>query len=179
MFGRKIIQYVMGAMTVAVLMGATVPVVKHYVPGHDAMEFSPFANMPRLNVSSFDLHPMVDLRRWCPPIYDQGRSSSCTAFAIAKGLLETERRLDYRPAPEMSAQYFYYRERELTETTMEDTGARLEVAMKVLMSSGCATEKAVPYDPAYFFVPPPDSSDKEAGDYRVGDVTPRRAAEKP
>jgi C1A family cysteine protease len=126
---------------------------------------------PTLSAESLE----VDLRPWCPPIYNQRHLGSCTAFASVKGIMEIERRKDLRPAPEMSALYFYYYERAEFGGEKFDSGARMVDAASVMLERGCATEESYPYVIPKFAEKPPKKLDAEAGDYRIKGINRHRS----
>lgn len=130
-------------------------------------EFSALAALPA----------KVDLRRQCPPVYNQGTMGSCTGFAIAKGLGEFILKKQNRHT-ELSALYLYYMERKALKKIDEDSGASIASGMKILDNLGVAPEKDHPYPPQSawgdekkmkeFLVLKPDNSDVTAGkSYRV------------
>lgn len=109
----------------------------------------------------------TDLRKFCPPVYNQGNLGACTGFASAKGFLPTIRNIRGLTTPEMSALYVYYYERLAERTVNSDAGATLCDAMYVLRKRGCATEMADPYVPASFTVAPTPAAEREAPQYAV------------
>lgn len=109
----------------------------------------------------------VDLRKSCPPIYNQGDLGACTAFAIAKGLRETVQNQRGGQAAPQSALFFYYAERALAGTTKTDAGATIADGMKVLTRTGSVAENYWPYTPAQFAVKPPAQAYAEAGKWKL------------
>ena len=59
------------------------------------------------------LPAVVDLRRHCPPVYDQLHLNSCSANAIAAALRYDELREGRRTVPSPSRLFIYYNERVL------------------------------------------------------------------
>jgi C1A family cysteine protease len=96
----------------------------------------------------------VDLRKQCPPVYDQGQLGSCTANAIA-AVIEFDRlkqRLkDFMP----SRLFIYYNERAMENTTQSDSGAAIRDGIKSVASQGDCPEKKWPYVEQKFAVKPP------------------------
>lgn len=138
----------------------------------NALEFGAFASLPS----------KVDLRRQCPPVYNQGTMGSCTGFAIAKGLGEFILKKQNRHT-ELSALYLYYMERKAAHQINEDSGASIASGMRILDNLGCAPEKEHPYPSERvwndkekmqeYLVMKPDSGDVKAGkSYRVQGLKP-------
>ncbi len=109
----------------------------------------------------------VDLREFCPRVYDQGWLGACTGFAVAKGLIEIQRRRLKLYAPEMSALYLYYHERLIEENRDRDVGATIVDAMWVAMTRGCASVNTDPYKVERFRSPPSDEAEKDASKYKI------------
>jgi C1A family cysteine protease len=82
----------------------------------------------------------IDLRKGCPPIYDQGRLGSCTANAIAGAiefeLLKQGSKYDFMP----SRLFIYYNERFIEGTVSIDNGAELRSGMKSVNKDGVCPE---------------------------------------
>ena len=91
----------------------------------------------------------VDLRRACPPVYDQGQLGSCTANAIG-GAFEFEQRRqglkDFMP----SRLFIYFNERTIEGTVDTDSGAMLRDGVKSVAKLGVCPEDEWPYDIARF-----------------------------
>ena len=92
------------------------------------------------------LAPAVDLRKQCPPVYDQGDLGSCTANAIGAafefGLLRQNAALDFMPA----RLFIYYNERVMEGSVDSDNGAMIKDGIKSVNKQGVCTEKMLPYD---------------------------------
>lgn len=108
-----------------------------------------------------ELPQKVDLRKYCPPVYDQGSLGSCTANAIG-GCMQFERRKqklkDYVP----SRLFIYYLEREMEGTINEDAGAMLRDGIKAVVKYGACPEPIWPYDISRFAVKPSQKAYDEA-----------------
>jgi C1A family cysteine protease len=87
----------------------------------------------------------VDLRPQCPPVYNQGLISSCTANASAAAYefdLKRQGKTDFAP----SRLFIYYNERVLDGTENDpDSGSYLRTAAKVLNKVGVCDETMWPY----------------------------------
>src|SRR2546423_13646497 len=87
----------------------------------------------------------TDLRKKCPPVYNQGALGSCTANAIA-GAIEFDRMKqkvsDFVP----SRLFIYYNERLIEGTVPIDSGAMIRDGIKSVASDGVCPEPEWPYD---------------------------------
>jgi len=92
------------------------------------------------------LRPKMDLRKGCPPVYDQGALGSCTANAIAAAVqfdrLKAKQKPDFVP----SRLFIYYNERVIEHTTRFDAGAQLRDGIKAVSKQGVCPETEWPYD---------------------------------
>ncbi len=113
------------------------------------------------------LPPEVDLREFCSPVQNQGGLGSCTGFASADGMREMLLRKQHGREIEMSPLYVYYHERLLEGTVLEDAGAYLRDAFKVLAKRGCARDLDWPYCEANFANPPSVKAEKRADEFRI------------
>jgi len=103
----------------------------------------------------------VDLRKSCPPIYNQGMLGSCTANAIG-GAIEFDRLkqklTDFVP----SRLFIYYNERRIEGTVGIDSGAQLRDGIKSVASEGVCPEPEWPYVITKFTQKPPAKAYKDA-----------------
>lgn len=95
----------------------------------------------------------VDLRRWCPPIEDQGSLGSCTAHA-GVGLVEYFERRALGKHIDASRLFLYKVTRNLMHET-GDTGAYLRTTMGALVIFGVPPEEYWEYVIANFDNEPP------------------------
>jgi C1A family cysteine protease len=101
----------------------------------------------------------ADLRRKCPPVYDQGQLGSCTANAIVAAIefdRMKQRLSDFLP----SRLFIYYNERVIEGTVGIDSGAMIRDGIKSVASQGVCPEPEWPYVISRFTRKPP------AGCYR-------------
>jgi C1A family cysteine protease len=96
----------------------------------------------------------VDLRRHCPPIYDQGDLGSCTANAIAAAL-QFDRMKQRLPDFVPSRLFIYYNERVIENTVKSDSGAAIRDGIKSVAKQGDCPETEWPYVVKKFAVKPP------------------------
>jgi len=103
------------------------------------------------------LPPVVNLRKWCSEVQDQGQLGSCTANAWAGMLQFNENKYPlagHAPYFNMSRLFIYYNERVLGDTVNEDAGAELRDGVQVIHASGSCAEYDWPYNPSQFAVKP-------------------------
>jgi len=101
------------------------------------------------------LPPVVDLRSYCPPVYDQGQLGSCTANAIAAAH-EFDQMKQKLGAPFTPSRLFiYYNERVIEKTVNSDAGAMIRDGIKTLNLQGVCPETLWPYDITKFKKKPP------------------------
>jgi C1A family cysteine protease len=107
------------------------------------------------------LPPRADLRRRCPPVYNQGQLGSCTANAIA-GAIEFDQMKQRLPAFVPSRLFIYYNERVIEHTVRSDSGAQLRDGIKTVASVGACPEPEWPYNIAKFATKPPQRAYRDA-----------------
>lgn len=98
---------------------------------------------------------LVDLRKNCPPVYNQGNLGSCTANAIA-GAYEFEQMKQNELYPFCPSRLFiYYNERAMENHILTDSGAEIRDGMKSINSIGVCPEQYWQYDISKFREKPP------------------------
>jgi C1A family cysteine protease len=97
----------------------------------------------------------VDLRRKCPPVYDQGDLGSCTANAIAAALEFDQIRQRLKKPFTPSRLFIYYNERAMEGTVEADSGAQLRDGIKTVAKRGACPEPSWPYAIERFREKPP------------------------
>src|SRR5579871_2128054 len=108
----------------------------------------------------------VDLRKGCPPVYDQGQLGSCTANAIAAALEFDQRKQKLAQLFTPSRLFIYYNERVIEGSTSSDSGAMLRDGIKAVASDGACPEPMWPYVESKFADCP------AAACYKVGKTHP-------
>jgi C1A family cysteine protease len=103
----------------------------------------------------------TDLRRRCPPVYDQGNLGSCTANAIAAAV-EFDRIKQGMPDFVPSRLFIYYNERKIEGTVAIDSGAMIRDGIKSVASDGACPEPEWPYVIASFAKRPPAKCYRDA-----------------
>ena len=98
------------------------------------------APLPKLG----PLPAKVDLRKQCPPVYNQEQIGSCTANAIAAAIefdLLKQKLPDFVP----SRLFIYYNERDMEHTVTTDSGAQIRDGVKSVNKLGVCPETEWPY----------------------------------
>jgi C1A family cysteine protease len=113
----------------------------------------------------------ADLRADCPPVYDQGKLGSCTAFACAKGLREMLQKQEGTRIAPLSALFQYYETRASVPVlgwilVKQDCGGTISGATGVIAKQGATPEENWPYDIAKFAQKPPAIAYSTAGEFK-------------
>lgn len=118
------------------------------VPDHRDFRYASFR--PKAAIPS-----VVDLRQWCPPVWDQGDIGSCTAQAIAAAL-QFDAIKNNQPSKNIvrSRLFIYYNERQVEGTLDSDAGAMIRTGIKTVADFGACNEAIWWYNPAKFTVRP-------------------------
>src|SRR5437016_5991176 len=96
----------------------------------------------------------IDLRKQCPPVYDQGQLGSCTANAVG-GAIEFDQMKEKLPQIFIPSRLFvYYNERVIEGTVNTDAGAMLRDGIKTVAKQGACPELMWPYLIARFKTKP-------------------------
>ncbi len=129
----------------------------------DQRDFKYAAPRPVLKV----LPPKTDLRKHCPPVYDQGQLGSCTANAISAAfefeLMKANKSNVFMP----SRLFIYYNERVMEHSVKSDSGAQLRNGIKSVNKQGVCTENLWPYHVQKFASKPAQSCYKDALTHQV------------
>lgn len=88
---------------------------------------------------------LVDLRKQCPGVYDQGQLGSCTANAIAAAF-EFGQMKQGKKYFNPSRLFIYYNERVIEHTVKSDAGAQIRNGIKSVNKLGVCPEGLWPYD---------------------------------
>jgi len=91
----------------------------------------------------------VDLRKGCPPVYDQGQLGSCTANSIGAAFefeIKKQKAPDFMP----SRLFIYYNERAIENTINTDAGAQIRDGIKSINKQGVCPEAMWPYNISEF-----------------------------
>jgi len=113
-----------------------------------------------------ELPPSVDLRKQCPPVYNQYDLGSCTANALGAAFQFEQikqKKEDFVP----SRLFIYYNERVLEGTVNQDAGAMIRDGIKTMVKEGVCPEKMWPYRTGKFRKKPPQECYTVALDNQV------------
>jgi C1A family cysteine protease len=109
-----------------------------------------------------ELPKRVDLRKKCPPVYNQGQLGSCTANAIGAAL-EFDQIQQKVEAFTPSRLFIYYNERVMEGTVDSDSGAQIRDGIKTVAKQGACRESPTwPYKIGKFDDKPPKTAYTEA-----------------
>jgi C1A family cysteine protease len=112
------------------------------------------------------LPPVVDLRKRCPEVYDQGQLGSCTANAIGAAL-EFDQMKQKESAFTPSRLFIYYNERVIEGTVESDSGAQIRDGVKSVNKQGAPPETEWQYDIAKFRDKPPKNAYDDAAKHEA------------
>ncbi len=108
-----------------------------------------------------------DLRKHCPPVYDQGQLGSCTANAIGAAIQFDRRKQKLKPDFVPSRLFIYYNERAMENSIGSDAGAQIRDGIKSVAKQGDCPEKEWPYIIAKFSDKPSATCYKDALKYQA------------
>lgn len=107
-------------------------------------------------VKNIDTITKIDLRPKCPPVLDQGKLGSCTAFAGSTIFQFAEMKQGVNDPIIPSTLFIYYNTRALEGKVNVDSGAELFNVIFTLKTTGTCSETLWPYIPTAFDIKPPD-----------------------
>lgn len=110
----------------------------------------------------FAVPKKVDLRKYCPTVYDQGNLGSCTGQAVGALLHLTEIKNKTSNIFMPSRLFLYYGGRLAIGTVNEDSGAQIRDVVKYAASTGVCGEVLYPHKIADFKKKPSQAAMKEA-----------------
>lgn len=110
----------------------------------------------RPKVKKAELPPSVDLRKWCPPVMNQGELGSCTAHGITGALRFDLIKNGLKDVP-LSRLQLYFDERSVEGTVKSDSGAEIRDGIKCAAQIGVAPENLWPYTIGQFKKKPPQA----------------------
>jgi len=109
----------------------------------------------------------VDLRRQCPPVYDQGQLGSCAANAIAAAIHFDRMKQLLAQVFTPSRLFIYYNERVIEHTVASESGPQIRDGIKSVAKQGDCPETEWPYEIAEFKSKPPQSCYADALKYKA------------
>lgn len=125
---------------------------------------APSADAPRYSASlkASELPPKVDLRKFMPPVEDQGQVGSCTANATAGAYEYLLRRNQGVDDYDISRLFLYYNARVMENCADRDSGAIIGDVFKSLNQQGVCSEETWPYIESKFKDKPSQEAYEEA-----------------
>lgn len=118
--------------------------------GMGALRQTPDARDVSLDLESLPLHrdtlpASVDLRLSMPPIWDQGSTNACTAYASTAAMVYQRRKQHLSPdMPAASKVFTYWYTRKREGTAGQDVGASIRDAFKSLANEGLVQDQNWP-----------------------------------
>ena len=113
------------------------------------------------------LPAVVDLRRHCPPVYDQLHLNSCSANAIAAALRYEELKEGRPDVPPPSRLFIYYNERVLAGVVGTNSPVSLRDGYRTVTKLGACAETLWPYEARRFRRQPTPSCFRTARRHRA------------
>jgi C1A family cysteine protease len=123
-------------------------------PDHRDLLFQPLLGAAVLPIR-------VDLRSFCPPVYDQGQLGSCTGNAC-EAMFRFQCKKQSGHDYEGSRLFTYFNGREAEGSTDTDSGAMIRDVVKAIKDDGICSEQCWPYDISKFAMRAPDPCYAEA-----------------
>jgi C1A family cysteine protease len=124
-------------------------VIRHLGTGRDSVSPLDWKYRPRTSVVR-RLPAVVDLRRHCPPMYDQLHLNACSANAIAAALRFNELKEGHTDVPSPSRLFIYFNERVLAGVVGTNSPVALRDGYRTITKIGACPERLWPYDPRRF-----------------------------
>jgi len=109
----------------------------------------------------------ADLRKSCPPVFDQGQLGSCTANAIGAAFEFEVMKQNMSDDFMHSRLFIYYNERVIEHTVKTDSGAQIRDGIKSVNKQGVCPEAMWPYAIQKFANKPPSTAYKAALKHQV------------
>lgn len=129
---------------------------RHFGTGRDCASPLDWRYRPRRAVTR-DLPDAIDLRRFCPPVYDQLHLNSCSANALAAALRFDEIKEGRSHLPEPSRLFIYFNERDAEHVVSRNAPVSLRDGYHSMAHQGACPERLWPYHVRRFKRRPPAS----------------------
>jgi C1A family cysteine protease len=141
-------------------------VIRHLGTGRDSVSPLDWKYRPHPSVVR-RLPATVDLRRHCPPVYDQLHLNSCSANAIAAALRFGELKEGRPDVPSPSRLFIYFNERVLAGVAGTNSPVSLRDGYRTITKVGACAERLWPYDVRRFRRHPPPNCYRAAQLHRA------------
>ena len=109
----------------------------------------------------------TDLRRFCPPVYDQKGLNSCSANAIAAAVEFELMKKKHERVIFPSRMFLYYNSRAIEGDEKSNTGVYIRDAIKAVADKGDCPESMWPYVEKHYPARPPAACYEKALKYRA------------
>jgi len=113
------------------------------------------------------VHRVVDLRPFCPPVYDQKGLNSCSANAVAAAVEFDLMKQKHERVIFPSRLFLYYNSRALEHRERSNEGVYIRDAIKSVARRGDCPESLWPYIESKFPVRPPKKCYEKALKYKA------------
>lgn len=110
---------------------------------------------------------VLDLRKWCSPVEDQGHLGSCVGNSVV-GALEFLQLRAGRQLNDLSRLFVYYNSRLMHHDQDKDSGTYIRLAFGTLSTLGTCSESIWPYDTSKVFVRPRLSAYRDGYANKIG-----------
>lgn len=108
----------------------------------------------------------ADLKKYFPPIKNQGKQGACSSFSLTS-VFEYFLNNETHKNDDMSEAYVYYNAREIQGDTSIDEGANLYNVIRGMVDKGVCLEELCPYDSSVFDKRPSNEAYENGKDHTV------------
>lgn len=108
----------------------------------------------------------ADLKKYFPPIKNQGKQGACSSFSLTS-VFEYFLNNETHKKDDMSEAYVYYNAREIQGNTNIDEGANLYNVIRGMADKGVCLEELCPYDSSVFDKRPSDEAYEDGKEHTV------------
>lgn len=115
---------------------------------------------------SSTLPKSADLKKYFPPIKNQGKQGACSSFSLTS-VFEYFLNNEAHKKDDMSEAYVYYNAREIQGDTSIDEGANLYNVIRGMAEKGVCLEELCPYDSSVFDKRPSDEAYEDGKEHTV------------
>lgn len=124
------------------------------------------APAPMLAAPKINLPQQIDLRKFCSPIEDQKKTSSCVANAVV-GALEFHQIKNGLPLTDLSRLFVYYNARAMAGMQNKDSGSQIHHGMAAILAHGACEARMWPFQEAMLTKQPTRACYQNASHYEA------------
>ncbi len=121
----------------------------------------------KIQPTESDLPKVVDNRKWCSPIENQGSLGSCTANAAVSMFEYMQRKADGKHIDGSRLFVYYNTRKHAGLPTNEDTGSYIRSTIKAIVLNGIPEESRYPYIINNFRNKPPEDIYSDAQNFKA------------